>query len=726
MAALLWTGVVVTPPLFLFLLNRAGDIELKFQSVFVNPGWIHTALDLLIWLVGLLGIIVVMKWRQREDWQLSRVQQELQLTQAAVEQMHDSLFLLGKDGCIRSVNRAAIRNLGYTRQELLQMRVMDINPDADKTLWMKHWERMPQIGSWTFETHHRRKGGEIFPVEVISSRFWYGGREYLLSIARDISQHRKTEALLERRLQYVTRLSAFSRGLLQPSPDAIPCALKHLLEATVASRVYLAQVGDTPDQVVSIASSHEQCAPAVEPRFKEPEFQSGSLQVSSPQRWLRVLRQNQPVLGLVDDLPAEEQACLLERGVLSILIMPIWIDKKWGGYIGLDDVWNKRDWLDGEVDVLRTAAEMLGVYLSHEKAETTLRNSEQRLSEAQRIAHIGSWEWCLHDNSLVWSDETYRIFGVDPDRFVTSYEGFLECVAPDDRERVRAAVDAALWEGAVYSIDHRIQHPDGSMREVHEQGEVIFDGSNNPLGMRGSVQDVTRQKETEQQLQQLLKQNQRLHRRSMRIQEDDRKRLAHELHDEMGQLLSAIKMDVAYIQKKWGHNSTELASVTADIQDIVFQGIQGIREITQRLRPPMLDQFGLLDAIQELVDKWRQRNRDTKISLSMVDEIPRLSDLQEISLYRCVQEGLTNISRHAQADYVTVSLRFEDEWLVLALEDNGRGMDPASTHDGLGLYGLKQRAEAVGGAVCCRSVGGQGFWLSMVLPLAPAKLDGND
>ncbi|MBA1333569.1 hypothetical protein QQ73_21890, partial [Candidatus Endoriftia persephone str. Guaymas] len=108
----------------------------------------------------------------REDWQLSRVQQELQLTQAAVEQMHDSLFLLGKDGCIRSVNRAAIRNLGYTRQELLQMRVMDINPDADKTLWMKHWERMPQIGSWTFETHHRRKGGEIFPVEVISSRFW--------------------------------------------------------------------------------------------------------------------------------------------------------------------------------------------------------------------------------------------------------------------------------------------------------------------------------------------------------------------------------------------------------------------------------------------------------------------------------------------------------------------------------------------------------------------------
>ncbi len=110
--------------------------------------------------------------------------------------------------------------------------------------------------------------------------------------------------------------------------------------------------------------------------------------------------------------------------------MPIWIDKKWGGYIGLDDVWNKRDWLDGEVDVLRTAAEMLGVYLSHEKAETTLRNSEQRLSEAQRIAHIGSWEWCLHDNSLVWSDETYRIFGVDPDRFVTSYEGFAGMCCP--------------------------------------------------------------------------------------------------------------------------------------------------------------------------------------------------------------------------------------------------------------------------------------------------------
>ncbi len=719
LAAWLWTSAVVTASLIQFLTIDTEGVTFFHQGIVLDIEWVHLGLDFLMWLVGLLCIVAVMRKLHKNGSYLHRMQQELQLTQAAIEQMHDSLFLIGDGGRIRHVNETAVRNLGYTRQELLRMTVMDINPDADMVILDAHWKTMPQTGSRTFETRHRRKDGEIFPVEVTSSRFSHEGREYLLSIARDISQRKKTEVLLDRRLQHVTGLSAFSRALLDHSADAISRALAHLLEAAATSRAYLLEARVEADDGAQIVSIHEQCGPEVEPRFGGGDITHDLPRISPPQRWLQSLQQNEPVGGLVEDLPQSEQARLTAYGVQSILLMPVWIGNRWGGYIGLEDTRARRRWQDGEIELLRAAAEMLGIYLTHQGTETILRDSEQRLSEAQRIAHIGSWEWRLRDGLIIWSDETYRIFGKDPDRFAPTFDAFMECVHPDDRDKVKAAVDAASQDGAAYSIDYRIRQSDGTVRQVHARGEVVVDDSNEPVGMNGTVRDVSRQKETEQQLHRLLEQNQRLHHRCLLVQEDERRLLAHELHDEMGQLLSAIKMDAAYIEKKWGQESAELASVAADIQDIVLQGMQGIRVITQHLRPPILDQFGLLDAIQELVDEWQRRNRDTEVSLSMVDELPELSDMQKISIYRCVQEGLTNISRHARASHVSLCLQYGDERLELVLEDDGWGMDTALPHDGLGLYGLKERAEAVGGSICYRSEKGQGFRLSMVLPLSP-------
>ncbi len=130
------------------------------------------------------------------------------------------------------------------------------------------------------------------------------------------------------------------------------------------------------------------------------------------------------------------------------------------------------------------------------KAEEALRRSEASLAEAQRIAHIGNWVWDLRNNELYWSDEIYRIFGLTPKQFGTTYEAFLNSIHPEDREFVKKAINEALY-GRPYNIDHRIILPDGSLRFVHEQGEVTFGESDEPVRMLGTVQDITDKKEQE-------------------------------------------------------------------------------------------------------------------------------------------------------------------------------------------------------------------------------------
>jgi PAS domain S-box-containing protein len=132
-------------------------------------------------------------------------------------------------------------------------------------------------------------------------------------------------------------------------------------------------------------------------------------------------------------------------------------------------------------------------------AQRALYRSEKSLSEAQRIAHIGNWDWDIQENVLRWSDEIYRIFGLTPQQFGATYETFLQSVHPEDRELVRKAVDEALY-GRPYNIDHRIVLPNGEVRIVHEQGEVTFGESGEPIRLLGTVQDITEIKKAEEAL----------------------------------------------------------------------------------------------------------------------------------------------------------------------------------------------------------------------------------
>ena len=128
---------------------------------------------------------------------------------------------------------------------------------------------------------------------------------------------------------------------------------------------------------------------------------------------------------------------------------------------------------------------------------------EASLSNAQRIAKMGNWEWDIARNELFWSDEIYRIFGLTPKQFGATYEVFLNSIHPDDRDFVKESVNKAIHENMPYSIDHRIVLPDGTVRIVHEEAEVIFDSNHEAVQMNGTVQDITERKQIEEQFRKL-------------------------------------------------------------------------------------------------------------------------------------------------------------------------------------------------------------------------------
>lgn len=161
-----------------------------------------------------------------------------------------------------------------------------------------------------------------------------------------------------------------------------------------------------------------------------------------------------------------------------------------------------RDQLEDAVEartaeVRQVIGELTEEIEERKRTEEKRRQSEARLAEAQRMAHLGNWDWDIVTKGLYWSDEIYRIFGLTPQQFGATYDAFLNSVYPEDREFVMKSVDEALYRDIPYSIEHRILLPTGEVRFVHERAEVFFDEARKPVRMIGTVQDVTERKRAE-------------------------------------------------------------------------------------------------------------------------------------------------------------------------------------------------------------------------------------
>jgi two-component system sensor histidine kinase UhpB len=223
-------------------------------------------------------------------------------------------------------------------------------------------------------------------------------------------------------------------------------------------------------------------------------------------------------------------------------------------------------------------------------------------------------------------------------------------------------------------------------------------------------------------LEQSMTRNRQLSRRLLEVQEEERKRLARELHDELGQYLSAIHAEAAAIRSQGGEVPGPVQASAQAIVEACRAMMAMVRGMLARLRPGVLDELGLEEALRELVAGWRRRHPSVACTLELEGEVEHLDDAVKICLYRLVQEGLTNVARHANARRVAVRLvgaRSEGSRNRVSLEvqDDGRGLAPDDFQAGLGLLGMRERVESLGGRFAVESPPGGGVRLAAELPV---------
>ena len=215
-----------------------------------------------------------------------------------------------------------------------------------------------------------------------------------------------------------------------------------------------------------------------------------------------------------------------------------------------------------------------------------------------------------------------------------------------------------------------------------------------------------------------LAENRLLSQQYLLVQEEERRNLARELHDELGQCLNAIKLDAVAIRAMAKDKDPEIVASAGSIVDISNHVYDVVRSIMQRLRPAALDALGLRDAVGDLVNQWRRRNPGVACEFKAEGELSGLGELANITVYRLVQECLTNITKHSRATRVSVALAHTDPREVrVAVCDDGQGMDLHGKRTGLGLVGLRERVEALRGGLELTSSSGHGMQVVARLPV---------
>ncbi len=207
----------------------------------------------------------------------------------------------------------------------------------------------------------------------------------------------------------------------------------------------------------------------------------------------------------------------------------------------------------------------------------------------------------------------------------------------------------------------------------------------------------------------------RLSARLMDAQEDERRRIARELHDEIGQALGAIKLELAVVEQRLERGT---GRELADVRAMTDRALQSVRDLSRLVHPSMLDDLGLPDSAQSYLDYFSRRTGiDTSLDVANVDG--RLSPAVEVCAYRVIQEAVTNVGRHAEASSCHVRLEREADTLKVTVQDDGRGFDPGLLNgaDGLGLISLRERVTGLGGHLDIDSRTGRGTRVVAAIPL---------
>jgi signal transduction histidine kinase len=232
------------------------------------------------------------------------------------------------------------------------------------------------------------------------------------------------------------------------------------------------------------------------------------------------------------------------------------------------------------------------------------------------------------------------------------------------------------------------------------------------------LRDITERQKAAAQLEESHRELRELYGAMNEVREAERIRIARELHDELAQWLTALKMDVAWIAARLPKDMTRLIDKTTKMKEVVDTTVAAVRRIAADLRPVMIDDLGLVPAIEHLLHEFSERT-GILVSLDTAAEGAELHDPIATAVYRMVQEALTNVARHAEATRVEVSLSVNGTELLVTIRDNGKGIEDAGLRKtkSYGVLGIRERAQTLGGSARIHRLEEGGTAVEILIPM---------
>jgi len=418
--------------------------NLIHDPVLITRLSVFKGLSFILVTASLLYILITRHARHMSETarQLRESESLLKLTAYSVEHITDAVYWLTDKGQFWNCNAAACNMLGYSREELLKMSVLDIDPGYKQENRHSHKEKLEKTGSLRLRRFHTARDGRVIPVDITTNYFVYNGKGYICSIVRDISD----------RVQFEKEASFF-RGLIEFTREPV-----YVLDRGDGYRMYYANPAACEHFGMSLEKLRTMRIPDWDPTF-DMEKMPGINEQLKQGKLLRFETTHRVASG-----------CLIPVEVTV-------------NYLKFDG----REFSGGNFHDIRVRKTM----------EASLRESECNLIEAQRIARVGNWARDLAGKLLYASPECRRIFGKAEREVQGTLDSLLELVHPEDRQSVAAVFASIVQTKQPFLIDFKVTRPDGTECIVRGRGELVADESGRPSKIIGTVQDITEQRKAE-------------------------------------------------------------------------------------------------------------------------------------------------------------------------------------------------------------------------------------
>ena len=639
--------------------------------------------------------------------------------QVLVDTARVIICVVDADGKFNFANAYAGEGLGLDPDEIIGKSMWDLFPKTVADRQMGDIRKVITTGEPFSSLDKTSVQGVMrwYSTRIQQLPAVHGKSTQALVVTRDVHDEIMTRNELQRQLQCQSVLSSFSQSILASKDSleqVVRVGLQHLSTLPDIDRSALFEnYSDTSGRLCARVSC-EVSSGSSDSAVSEDAFSFQNLTYEDGlERWETMMAEGKMIYGAPSLFPYSEKAILEQLKIEFFLAVPLFVHGKWYGFIALYRCDATRPWSEHELHAFTTAAGILGERLTNLKMYGDLRESEERYRTVVESSPYG----------IILADvETREFKYVNPQ--ICKMTGFASSTMlkmrvddlhpPELLDHVLRSFHDSVSGNIDVVRSMPVLRSDGSWFYVDINAvSVVVDGDKMVLGF---LCDVTRQKEQHETLTQQRTRFRFLSKRLMEMQEDDRKLVAHELHDTVIQGLAAAQLHLENAL----HECTESERQHFEnVSSVLAQSISELRSIISGLRPPMLEATGLVATV-----RWYMSSLTSNIRLSFEvkgDESP-LDELLTTNLFRITQELVMNALKHSQAESLSVVIDFQSERILTLVIDDGIGFDWAQVRadwtrkSNLGLLSVSERTESMNGELRVETQPGKGTRIEVAVP----------